>query len=139
MFFYFLTLMVCMDANQFRQRFYDQLQGHALWRHPFFDVVESRPSQRLLEDWAIQAGKIDEVFASVLENMITNPVLPQEMAPPLIRNRDDELGEESRYISHFSYFEQLLGAIPVSRQRYLQHPSKSFWLRMTHHDEVIRD
>lgn len=107
-----------MNQQQFTEEFIERMYRHALWQHPFFELVRTEPSLDILRQWAIQAGRIDEVFAEILTNMLNNPSMPPYAHPSLAENRNDELGNGNAAEEHFTLFRNVLSAIGVSEQQY---------------------
>lgn len=107
----------------FKQEFERRMKEHRLWSHPFFTVVRDDSSLYLLQQWAIQAGKIDEVFAEILTSMLDNPNIPRTMHPPIQRNLADELGHGHPEQEHFALFRNVLQVVDVSEAQYHKTPA----------------
>lgn len=103
-----------------------------LWEHPYFALIRSNPTIERLRQWAMQAGRIDQVFAEILSNMLRNPAIPHSMHPPIRENLDDELGHGDPEQEHFQLFRNVLGAIGVSEEDYEATPMTPGTERIIH-------
>ncbi len=111
-----------MDEEEFIATFNQRMHAHRLWQHLFLVEIQRNPTYAMLQQWAVQAGKIDEVFAEILQNMLSNPSLPLAMRPPLEKNLDDERGNGNPSAEHFTLFRNVLSLIGVSEQKYREIP-----------------
>lgn len=93
-----------------------------LWSHPYFDLVRYAPTIPMLRRWAIQAGRIDEAFATILETMTQNPHLPLTFHPPIQENLDDERGHGNPSEEHFTLFQDILSRIGIEAVDYRNTP-----------------
>lgn len=107
-----------LTQEQFTYEFCRRMHEHRLWKHPYFKLVENNPSKLKLQQWAIQAGRIDQVFSEILENMINNPVIPTYMHEPIQNNLNDELGNGDPAKEHFTLFRNVLGVLNITEQEY---------------------
>lgn len=107
-----------LTKERFTDEFCRRMQEHPLWKHPYFKLVENNPSKLILQQWAIQAGRIDQVFSEILENMINNPVIPTYMHEPIKNNLSDELGNGDSAKEHFTLFRNVLGVLSITEQEY---------------------
>lgn len=107
-----------LDFNDFAATFRARMNVPALWEHPYFALIRAEPTIERLRQWAIQAGRIDQVFAEILSNMLHNPVIPSSMHPPIRENLDDELGHGDPEQEHFQLFRHVLHAIGVTEEEY---------------------
>lgn len=115
-------LFCIMNFSTFTAQFKRNMQRHLLWQHPFFQIIQTRCSLPILQEWAIQAGHIDEVFAEVLRNMVSNPIVPMMMLHSIMENLDDELGNGNPAKEHFTLFKNVLRVLGVSESRYRKTP-----------------
>ena len=111
-----------MNESDFVQEFVRRMQIHPLWQHPFFQLVRTDPTLAILQQWAIQAGRIDQAFAEILTNMLANPTINPSMYAAIRENLNDELGNGDPRQEHFTLFQNVLEAIGVSTEQYLTTP-----------------
>ena len=90
-----------LELFDFQSRFISNMESHELWLHPYFQLVRERPSFELLQQWAIQAGMIDEIFAEILQSLVANPLIPRFAHQEIIENLNDELGNGNLAQEHF--------------------------------------
>ena len=107
-----------LSESDFVQELVRRMQSHPLWQHPFFQLVRTRPTLAILQQWAIQAGRIDQAFAEILTNMLVNPIIVPSMHGLIAENLNDELGNGDPRQEHFTLFQDVLQAIGVSVEEY---------------------
>lgn len=111
-----------MEKDHFAQEFSRRGLSHRLWRHPFFGLIQETGAYPTLKAWAIQAGRIDQVFAEILSNMLQNPSIPSQDHSPLRENLDDELGHGDSRREHFTLFKAVLRAMGITDEEYKATP-----------------
>ncbi|GEM_PF-3938350 len=111
-----------MNSEDFTHEFRRRLATHRIWQHPFFALLRSHPTIFLLQRWAIQAGRIDQAFALILDNMIKNPAISPKMHHPIQENLQDELGNGDPTQEHFTLFRNVLQELQISEDEYLKTP-----------------
>lgn len=107
------------NMHEFVQQFREKGLTHKLWQHPFFAKKFTKDDLRM---WAIQAGRIDEVFAEILQNMINNPAIPPANHTPIQENLNDEMGNGDELKVHFTLFRNLLHALEIGEEEYENAP-----------------
>lgn len=107
-----------MNLETFTEAFFQRMYTNRLWQHPFLRSIGQNPSLEQLRLWAIQAGKIDEVFAEILETMLHNPALLPVYHLSLERNLGDEQGNGVPEKEHFTLFRNVLSLIGISEKDY---------------------
>lgn len=109
-----------MSRNEFQRRFVENMNSHRLWDHPFFEIIRENPSKETLKAWAVQAGRIDQAFVTILQRMLSNSSI--EQSRPLSENLDDELGNGNPEREHFALFINALNALGISGEEYESSP-----------------
>jgi pyrroloquinoline quinone (PQQ) biosynthesis protein C len=107
-----------MTRESFNEKFTISSRSATLWQHPYFKLVKLHPTLALLQDWAIQAGMIDELFAEILTNLLNNDRIDSSAHPALQQNLSDELGNGNPQKEHFQLFKNVLHVLDVSIERY---------------------
>ncbi|MBI3334481.1 iron-containing redox enzyme family protein [Candidatus Pacearchaeota archaeon] len=105
-----------MSKEQFQERFIGNMNNHRLWKHPFFSIIKDNPTKEVLSRWAIQAGRIDQAFVTILQRMLANPCIGENHA--LAENLDDEMGKGNPQKEHFALFMSALHALDISEDEY---------------------
>ncbi len=112
-----------IDSGAFNRKFKMRCELHLLWNHPFLRMIRSCPAglcHQVLRAWAIQAGKIDEIFVTVLEKMLVNPAIPKKFHVCIAENLDDELGNGNENKKHFTLFKHVLSLLGVTENEYVE-------------------
>jgi hypothetical protein len=104
--------------EEFMAEFTNRAMRSILWRHPYFELVGSRPTLPMLQNWAIQAGMIDEIFAEILTAMLGNPAIRSGAHPALLQNLADEQGHGNPVQEHFTLFKAVLEMLDISEDMY---------------------
>ena len=110
------------NEPEFLEEFVRRMQVHPLWEHRFFQLVRTNPGLPILQQWAIQAGRIDQAFAEILTNMLANQAINPSMHTAIRENLDDELGNGDPQQVHFTLFQDVLQAASVSVDEYQATP-----------------
>lgn len=110
-----------IDSGAFKRKFKKRCELHPLWNHTFLRMIGNCPDglrHQVLRTWAIQAGKIDEIFVAVLERMLINPAISKKFHPCIAENLDDELGNGNEDKKHFTLFKHVLSLLGVTEKEY---------------------
>lgn len=109
-----------MEFRTFTTRFARHALAHELWSHPWFERLRTQPTLGALRLWAVQAGMIDEIFASILAALRANPLVPAAAHAAIERNIADEEGRSAVAPAHFCLFQNVLAAMDVTLPHYRQ-------------------
>lgn len=108
-----------LSEREFVNRFRERGLTHRLWRHPFLTrIARGDYTFEDLRVWAIQAGRIDQAFAEILERMLGNSGIHSAHRAPLYENWQDELGHGDPAREHFTLFRDVLSLCNVSEEEY---------------------